>query len=77
MGDKIYYIRHPEWGRFCGEFLGGGFWEFPDANPKLEPIAYSTKENAERDLKALIEANSVHRSCQVEENRTSKDQNVN
>lgn len=67
MNDKIYHIRHPEWGRFCGEFLGGGFWEFPESNPKLDPIIYLTKEDAEKDLKALIEANPVHQPCEIEE----------
>jgi len=65
VDGKKYYIKHPEWGRFCGEFLGGAFWESPESNPKLDPIVYMSREAAELDLRYLIEANPVHRPCKV------------
>ena len=67
LNGKRYCIKHPAWGRFCGEFLGGGFWEFPPSTPKLEPIVYMSREAAQLDLVRLINANPVHRPCRVVE----------
>lgn len=47
-----WFIKHSELGRLTGCFLGLGFWE--DSEPKMEPIPFGSKEEAEAYLKSWV-----------------------